>query len=127
MRCVMVNERKGHVAAAMFVAPEDEILLISAGGVVIRTAVADISQQGRDATGVRVMNLGASDQVSAVARLFKEENGNGSSDGEVDASDGADDPDAAGSDAAAAAAAEPAESGPDAGPASNGSSGGDDA
>ena len=75
MRCVTVNERKGHVAAAMFVAEEDEILLISAGGVIIRTAVADISQQGRDATGVRVMNLQGTDQVSAVARLFKEESG----------------------------------------------------
>jgi DNA gyrase subunit A len=61
----------------MFVGFDDEVLLISSGGVVIRTAVADISQQGRDATGVRVMNLADADQVSAVARLFNLENGVG--------------------------------------------------
>ncbi|MDH3680155.1 MAG: DNA gyrase subunit A [Acidimicrobiia bacterium] len=70
MRAVKVNEQRGQVVGAMFVAADDEVLLISAAGVVIRTAVADISQQGRDATGVRVMNLDADDQVSAVARLF---------------------------------------------------------
>ena len=65
-----MNEKKGKVVGAMFVDPEDELMLISSGGVVIRTAVADISQQGRDATGVSIMSLGDSDQVSAVARLF---------------------------------------------------------
>jgi len=73
VRCVTVNEKKGKVVASMFVASEDEVLLISSGGVVIRTSVTDISQQGRDATGVRVMNLDDSDQVSAVARLFNVE------------------------------------------------------
>ncbi|MCP3992000.1 MAG: DNA gyrase subunit A, partial [Actinomycetia bacterium] len=70
VRCVTVNEKKGKVVGAMFVAPEDEVMLISSGGVIIRTAVSAISQQGRDATGVRVMNLDSSDQVSAVARMF---------------------------------------------------------
>ena len=70
VRCVKVNEQRGRVVEAMFVAADDEILLISEAGVVIRTGVADISQQGRDATGVRVMNLDDDDQVSAVARLF---------------------------------------------------------
>jgi DNA gyrase subunit A len=77
VRCVTVNDRKGKVVGAMFVGPDDEVLLISSGGVVIRTSVADISQQGRDATGVRVMNLADADQVSAVARLFRLENGDG--------------------------------------------------
>ena len=77
VRCVTVNERKGHVAEAMFVADGDEILLISSGGVVIRTSVDDISHQGRDATGVRVMNLADSDWVSAVARLFDAEHEDG--------------------------------------------------
>ncbi|MGF1598762.1 MAG: DNA gyrase subunit A [Acidimicrobiales bacterium] len=70
VRCVTVNERKGHVVESMFVGQGDEILLISAAGVVIRTSVDDVSQQGRDATGVRVMNVGGHDRVSAVARLF---------------------------------------------------------
>ena len=70
MRCAKLNDKKGQVVGAMFVSEDSEILLISSGGVVIRTAVADISQQGRDATGVRVMNLASSDTVAAVAPIF---------------------------------------------------------
>ncbi len=70
MRCAKLNAKKGKVVGAMFVNQDSQILLISSGGVVIRTAVADISQQGRDATGVRVMNLGDGDSVSAVAPIF---------------------------------------------------------
>ncbi len=71
VRCVKVNEKKGVVAGAMFVTENDQVLLISNNGVVIRTKVDEISQQGRDATGVRVMNLGSDDRVSAVARLLE--------------------------------------------------------
>jgi DNA gyrase subunit A len=44
-----------------------ELVFISVGGMVQRTAVLGISQQGRSATGVRVMNLKDDDMVSAVA------------------------------------------------------------
>ncbi|NNE94865.1 MAG: DNA gyrase subunit A [Acidimicrobiales bacterium] len=71
VRCVKVNEKKGVVAGAMFVTESDQVLLISNNGVVIRTRVDEISQQGRDATGVRVMNLAADDRVSAVARILE--------------------------------------------------------
>ncbi len=70
VRCVKVNDKKGVVAGAMFVTETDQVLLISNNGVVIRTRVDEISQQGRDATGVRVMNLGGDDHVSAVARIL---------------------------------------------------------
>ena len=70
VRGVSVNEKKGEVVAAMFVGSDDEVLLISSSGVVIRTAVSSVSQQGRDATGVRIMNLSSDDHVSAVSRLF---------------------------------------------------------
>ena len=48
---------------------DDEILLVSSGGVVIRTAAREIARKGRDATGVRVMNLDAGQTVAAVARV----------------------------------------------------------
>ncbi len=70
VRSVKVNEKKGKVVGAMFVTPLDEIFLISTDGVVIRTRVADISQQGRDATGVSVMNLADNSRVAAVARML---------------------------------------------------------
>ncbi len=70
VRCVTVNERKGQVVGAMVVKQDEEILLISSGGVIIRLPVGDVSQQGRDATGVSVMSLGSGEQVAAVARLL---------------------------------------------------------
>ncbi len=70
VRAIGVNERKGEVIGAMFVAPDDEIMLVSSGGVIIRTMVDDISIQGRDATGVTVMSLGDGERVAALARLF---------------------------------------------------------
>ena len=51
------------------VALDEEILLVSSGGVVIRTAAREIASQGRDATGVRVMNLDEGQTVAAVARV----------------------------------------------------------
>jgi len=70
VRCAKVNPKKGRVVGSMFVNTDDEILLVSSHGVMIRTRVEDISKQGRDASGVRTMNLDDSDQVSAVARLL---------------------------------------------------------
>ena len=85
VRGIGVNEKKGHVIGSMFVSPEDEIMLISSGGVIIRTTVGDISVQGRDATGVTVMNLADGETVSALARLFTVE---GEEDGEDSDADG---------------------------------------
>jgi DNA gyrase subunit A len=61
---------RGKVVAALMVGLDDELLLISSAGVTIRTAVRDISAQGRDATGVRIMNLDAGQTVAAVAPVL---------------------------------------------------------
>jgi DNA gyrase subunit A len=52
---------------------DDEVLLASSGGVLIRTPVREISSQGRDATGVRVMNLDEGHSVAAVAAVPAEQ------------------------------------------------------
>jgi DNA gyrase subunit A len=52
---------------------DDDIILASTGGVLIRTAVREIASQGRDATGVRVMNLDEGQQVAAVAAVGDED------------------------------------------------------
>ncbi len=75
VRGIRLTAKRGKVVAAFMVGLEDEILLISTSGVVIRTAVREISSQGRDATGVRVMSVGEEDAVAAVARVAGEANG----------------------------------------------------
>ncbi len=70
VRGIRVNDKKGNVVAAFMVGDGEEILLIGDGGTIIRTAVDDISVQGRDASGVRVMNVNDGHHVAAVARVL---------------------------------------------------------
>jgi DNA gyrase subunit A len=77
VRGIRLTAKRGRVVAAFMAGLEDEILLISTSGVVIRTAVREIASQGRDATGVRVMNLDGGDAVAAVAAVAGEVSGDG--------------------------------------------------
>ncbi len=69
VRGIRLTAKRGRVVAAFMVALDEEILLVSSGGVVIRTAAREIASQGRDATGVRVMNLDDGQSVAAVAAV----------------------------------------------------------
>jgi DNA gyrase subunit A len=70
VRGIKLTAKKGFVVAAFMVGIEDEIFVISSSGTLIRMAVRDVSSQGRDATGVRVMNLDAGQTVAAVALVL---------------------------------------------------------
>ncbi|HEX4822139.1 MAG TPA: DNA gyrase subunit A [Acidimicrobiales bacterium] len=70
VRAIKLTAKKGYVVAAFMVRLDDEIFVIASGGIVIRTSVREISSQGRDATGVRVMNLESGQQVAAVAPVL---------------------------------------------------------
>ncbi|MGH9189659.1 MAG: DNA gyrase subunit A [Acidimicrobiales bacterium] len=67
---IRLTARRGYVVAAFMVTLEDEIFLISSGGTTIRTPVREISAQGRDATGVKVMNLDDGQTVASVALVL---------------------------------------------------------
>ena len=67
VKTIGLTEQKGALAGALVVREHQELVFISVGGMVQRTGAAGISQQGRSATGVRVMNLKDEDVVSAVA------------------------------------------------------------
>ena len=67
VRAIKLTAARGFVVAAFMVRLDDEVLLASSGGVLIRTPVREVSSQGRDATGVRVMNLDEGHAVAAVA------------------------------------------------------------
>ena len=73
VRAIKLTAVRGRVVSAFMAGLDDEILLISSGGVVIRTAVREIAAQGRDATGVRLMSLEEGHSVAAVAPVFAED------------------------------------------------------
>jgi DNA gyrase subunit A len=56
--------------AAFMVALDDDIVAVSSGGVTIRMGVREISSQGRDATGVRLMSLDNGQTVASVALIL---------------------------------------------------------
>lgn len=63
----------GAVAGVKVVDPEDDIILISLEGIIIRMHAEDVAVQSRYAGGVRVMRLGENDRVVTVARTIREE------------------------------------------------------
>lgn len=70
VRGIKVTAQRGEVVAAFMVRPDDEILVFSSAGNVIRMEARDISSQGRDATGVRLARVGAGESVVAVAPVL---------------------------------------------------------
>jgi DNA gyrase subunit A len=70
VRGIKLTGKKGAVVAAFMVGLDDEIVAVSNHGVTIRMEVRGISSQGRDATGVRVMNIDDGDAVGSVAPIL---------------------------------------------------------
>ncbi|MGI8844792.1 MAG: DNA gyrase subunit A, partial [Thermoleophilaceae bacterium] len=73
VKTINITEKKGGVAGALIVNEGQDLVFISREGMVQRTGVTGISQQGRPAQGVRVMNLRDDDIVSAVALVMEDE------------------------------------------------------
>lgn len=63
-----VSEEKGSVIGIRTLGPDDDVILISAEGVLIRIRANDLRIMGRTASGVRVMRLGATDRVATFSR-----------------------------------------------------------
>jgi len=73
VRAIKLSAARGFVVSAFMAGLKDEILLASSGGVLIRTPAKEVSSQGRDATGVRVMNLDEGHVVATAALVPLEE------------------------------------------------------
>jgi DNA gyrase subunit A len=71
VKTISMTGKKGAVLGALVVREHQELVFISQNGMVQRTGVKGISQQGRPAQGVRVMNLREDDTVSAVALVME--------------------------------------------------------
>jgi DNA gyrase subunit A len=67
------NERNGDVVGMKLVIDTDEVMLITERGILIRTAVSEIRETGRNAAGVRLIKLDDGDRLVAMAKIDKEE------------------------------------------------------
>ena len=68
---IRVSARNGPVVGALAVEDEDEVVLISDQGTLIRTPVRDISIYGRSTQGVRLFNLGATEQLAGLEQIVE--------------------------------------------------------
>jgi DNA gyrase subunit A len=77
---IQTSERNGKVVGAVLVDDHDEVMLISTGGVLIRTSVAQIREQGRSTQGVTLISLSDGEKLAGLERIEERElegNGNG--------------------------------------------------
>lgn len=69
MKAIRISERNGPVVDMKVVRPSDDLMLITAAGVLIRLEVDGIPEKGRDTQGVTLMRLEEGDSVMALARV----------------------------------------------------------
>ena len=70
---IATSARNGKVVAARLVGDDDEIMLITTGGVLIRTRVKEIRGMGRATQGVTLINLGEGEKLSGVEKVIESE------------------------------------------------------
>ncbi len=73
MIAIQTSERNGRVVAATLVEESDEIMLITTGGVLIRTRVKEIRAMSRATQGVTLINLGADEKLAGLEKVVETE------------------------------------------------------
>ena len=71
VKAIQVSDRNGIVVAARLVGDQDEIMLITTGGVLIRTRVSEIRELGRATQGVTLINLGKDEKLSGLEKIVE--------------------------------------------------------
>jgi DNA gyrase subunit A len=71
MIAIQTSERNGRVVAATLVEPTDEIMLITTGGVLIRTRVSEIREMGRATQGVTLIAVEDGTKLSGLQRVVE--------------------------------------------------------
>ena len=66
---IQTTDRNGSVVGAELVQDDDEMMLITSGGTLVRTRVEEVSVMGRNTQGVRLIRLGDSEQLTGMARI----------------------------------------------------------
>ena len=70
---IQTSERNGDAIGAVQVIDDDEIMMISDGGILVRTAVEDVSVTGRNTQGVRLIKLSKGERLTQIERIAKME------------------------------------------------------
>ncbi|MCX7179564.1 MAG: DNA gyrase subunit A [Proteobacteria bacterium] len=73
MIAIQTSERNGRVVGALLVQPDDELMLISTGGVLIRTLVKEIREMGRSTQGVTLINLDDGTKLAGIEKIIETE------------------------------------------------------
>ena len=71
VKAIQVSDRNGVVVAAKLVGDHDEIMLITTGGVLIRTRVSEIRELGRATQGVTLINLSEEEKLSGIEKIVE--------------------------------------------------------
>ena len=71
VKAIATSERNGLVVTAKLVNDDDEIMLITTGGVLIRTRVKEIRELGRATQGVKLINLGEGEKLSGLEKIVE--------------------------------------------------------
>ena len=83
MIAIATSERNGKVVAATLVRPDDEIMLITTGGVLIRTRVAEVREMGRATQGVTLISLDEGTTLAGLQRIVETDDEGGEGGGEA--------------------------------------------
>ncbi|MBU6142935.1 MAG: DNA gyrase subunit A [Betaproteobacteria bacterium] len=95
MIAIQTSERNGKVVGAVLVDPNDEIMLITDKGVLVRTRVAEVREMGRATQGVTLIAVDDGSQLAGLQRIVESDVGDDSLDGadEAEAADESQGPD----------------------------------
>ncbi|MBF0749164.1 DNA gyrase subunit A [Mammaliicoccus lentus] len=74
IKTATLTEKNGSLVCITTVTGDEDLMIVTNSGVIIRLHVADISQNGRSAQGVRLIRLGENQQVATVAKVEPDEN-----------------------------------------------------
>jgi DNA gyrase subunit A len=96
MIAIQTSERNGKVVAASLVSPEDQIMLITTGGVLVRTRVSEIREMGRATQGVTLISVDEGTRLSGLQRIAESDSDDDADESgdEVDTAAGESTPDA---------------------------------
>jgi DNA gyrase subunit A len=73
MIAIQTSDRNGRLVGAVLVEPSDEVMLISTGGVLIRTKVESIREMGRSTQGVTLINLDGGTFLASIEKVAESE------------------------------------------------------